>query len=57
MDSNEREYWIDIYNRCVRKYEYLVDRLALSQSEKMCKKEKEVKVQEKRRFIGMQDVV
>lgn len=31
--DNEREYFIDITNRCERKYEYLLDKLALFQSE------------------------
>ena len=32
MSNDEREYWIDISYRCYRKYEYLVDKLALFQS-------------------------
>ena len=34
MKLDEREYWKDIAYRCYRKYEYLVDKIALSQSEK-----------------------
>jgi len=38
MSNDEREYWIDISYRCYRKYEFLVDKLALYQSEKIVKK-------------------
>ena len=33
MEEEEREYWIDISYRCYRKYEFLVDKIALLQSE------------------------
>jgi len=29
MNSEEREYWKDITNQCERKYEFLIDKLAL----------------------------
>ena len=29
MNSEEREYWKDITYRCERKYEFLIDKLAL----------------------------
>ena len=29
MDSDEREYWEDITYQCERKYEFLIDKLAL----------------------------
>ncbi len=32
--DNEREYWINMTHKCERKYEYLIDKLALLQSEK-----------------------
>ena len=31
--ENEEEYWKNITYRCERKYEYLIDKLALKQSE------------------------
>ena len=33
MDQNEREYWINMTRKCERKYEYLIDKLALKQDE------------------------
>ena len=33
MEVIEKEYWKDITNQCERKYEYLIDKLALFQSE------------------------
>ena len=33
MDKYEREYWKSMTRKCERKYEYLIDKLALKQSE------------------------
>lgn len=38
MDEDEKAYWINISYRCYRKYEYLVDKLVLIQSERERKK-------------------
>ena len=33
MDQIEREYWKSMTRKCERKYEYLIDKLALKQDE------------------------